>query len=754
MTGVDADAAYLADEIPASVIDSLANISFLHVIPRSSSFRHRDSTDTIQEIGEALKADFVLTGQIVSRGDDLRIRAELVAIDTNQQLFSGQFDQSSDDTLLVETELTDRIIDALKLPVSDDEARSLARRRPVNADAHAAYLEGRFWWNKRTPDSLVRALELFQKASTIDPQYALAHAGQAEAYVMMADYSHPPREMMPLAERAIRRSMELDPTLPGPHTALGLIQGRFHWDWQAAEASFLTALEHDPNYATAHNFYGDHLISLGRIDEAEDHKRQVLAIDPGSLVGRADLANVYFNRRQFEKAVESAQTATAMDPSFAQAFKKLGDIYIGMRRYNDAIEAFTKANELAPSGRHLGYLGYALGLAGQRIEAIAILDAMIERAKHGYVSAGAFAMVYFGLGQQDRAFEYFDEALDERDFVLPFLKFSPSVDPLRSDPRFDEMIRRIGLPRNPPNPVVDPVEIPRPSVAVLPFEMTRVEEDAEFLADEIPASVIDALSEISFLHVIPRSSSFRHRGSTDTIQEIGEALKADFILTGQIVPRGDDLRIRAELVAVRSNQQLWADRMDRSADDTLALETYITERIIEALKLPVSSAESQSLARRRPVNAEAHAAYLEGRFWWNKRTPRSTDRAIELYDRAIEIDPQFALAYAGKTEAYAVMGLYSRPIREVAPLVREAANTALQLDPSLGAPHTMLATYDVLHDFGWEAMTREYALAIELDPTYATGLQWYSNCLAYQGQFEEARTLMERAVALEPSSMS
>ncbi|MCH7547328.1 MAG: tetratricopeptide repeat protein, partial [Planctomycetes bacterium] len=755
MTGVDPDAAYLADEIPASVIDALSNISFLHVIPRSSSFRLRGSTDTIPEIGKALDADFVLTGQIVPRGDDLRIRAELVSVRSNQQLWGDRMDRSASDTLLIETDITDRIIDALKLPVSGAELQSLARRRPVNAEAHAAYLEGHFWWNKRTPKGLDRAIELYDKAIEIDPQYALAHAGLAETYVLMGTYSGRAHDSMPEALASAERAIELDSMLAAPHAVLGQYHSLYSWDWAAAEVAYARAIELDPDYATAHQWFADCLTFLGRLDESQTLYDRAAKLEPSSMIIQVSTGIPAYMKRQFTEAQLRFKVVLAMDPNFSLTHVFLGETLLGQGRFDEAIEQYRLAILREDAGAYiLGALGRAYGLAGRREEALQELQRLTKLSETRIVPHSALAEVYFGLGDLDQAFALLDLAADEREFNIVLLKFDPAFDAARHDPRFDALLKRVGFPDDPPAPKIDPIKIPLPVIAVLPFEMTRENEDADFLADEIPASVIDSLSSLAGVRVVPRSSSFRHRDSTATIQEIGEALKADFVLTGQIVPRGDDLRIRSELVSVRTGRQLFSERLDRSAGDTLLVETELTDRIIDALKLPVSSAESQSLARRRPVNAEAHTAYLEGRFWWNKRTPEGLDQAIELYDKAVAIDPQYALAHAGRAETFALMSIYSRRPHEVMPQALDAANRAIELDPLLAAPHAVLGAYHEGYKYDWVAAEAAYLRAIELDPSNATAHHWYADYLAFQGRGKEAIDHIQRAVSLEPGSMA
>ena len=452
----DPDIEYLAYELPASTIDSMSTISNLHVVPRSTTFRISGSAADSITIGRQLNVDFVLTGQIQTHNNELRVRAELIEVATNSQQWSQRYDQSLADTLAVEKEITQRITDALQLQISGEDRTRIERRRPINAEAHAAYLEGRFWWNKRTKAGFEKAIELHDRAIQLDSEYALAYAGRAETYVLMGFYSHPPRQVMPLAEQAARRAIELDPSLAAAYTALGWFYGMYRWDWEAAEEAFLKAIALDPMYATAHNFYGDLLLSVGRYDEGDARKRLVVSIDPGSLIGRVDLAISANHRRDANSAIKHVQTAIEMDPTFAHAHNVLGEIYLSMRRFEDAIVELSRACDLAPSGFHFGSLGYAYGLAGRRADALATLEILTEMSQCEYVPMSAFALIHFAIGNRELAFEYFDRAFEDRDISLAFLKFAPYMDPLRSDPRFDALLERIGFPPDPPAPVVEP----------------------------------------------------------------------------------------------------------------------------------------------------------------------------------------------------------------------------------------------------------------------------------------------------------
>jgi TolB-like protein/Flp pilus assembly protein TadD/predicted Ser/Thr protein kinase len=748
-----ADAAYLADEIPASIIDTVSKLSGVTVVPRSSAFRHRDSRADVTAVGRALGADYVLTGQITTRSGTMRVRAELIDVATDTQQWSERVEQPLDDTLEVEAAIVRRLADALRLEITGEQQAAIDRRRPVSPEAHAAYLEGRFWWNKRTPESLDRALALYEEAAEIDSQYALAHAGRAEVFFIMSVYSRRPHDVMPRALAAATRAIELDPMMAPAHTALAAYKGTYERDWVAAEASYRHAIELDPSYATARQWYGGMLSKLGRFDEATASLEYAATLEPSSMIIQRDRAVPALNERRFEEARRRLEHALAMDPSVSSTRPMLGRALWGLGRFEEAIEQFELGSQGDDaSAAALGQLGLTYALGGRRDEAIQELRRLEAMAAKRYVPQTAFCMVYAGLGDLDRAFAYLDRAIDEREVLVSRMKHSLWTDVLRHDPRFEAALERAGFPDEPPAPVVKRVEIPVTTVAVLPFEMTSADEEAMFLADEIPASVIDALSNVAGVRVTPRSSAFRHRASTETVQRIGQALDADFVLTGQVVPRGEDLRLRAELVAVATNRQLWSERIDRSSRDTLALESELTGRIIEAPVLPVTERESETLAGHRPVSAEAHAAYLKGRFWWNKRSAEGFAKAIEQFEAATEIDPGYALAHLGLGDTYALMGSYTNDPRETAPLAKAAYDRVFQLTPDLAEAYASRGFLALTWEMDWAAAERDLKECIRRNPRYASGHHWYAWLLCGRGRMDECLAEIEVARQLDPGS--
>ena len=315
----------------------------------------------------------------------------------------------------------------------------------------------RFWRNKRTPEGLAKSIELLEKAIEIDPKYALAHAGQAETFVLVGIYSHRPHDVMPKMLAAANRAIELDPLMAAPHSALGLYFFHYAWDWDAAEASFLRAIEIDPNYATAHHWYADFLAFHGRADEAKPFIERAVTLEPGSMIIQRDRGHPDHYARRFEDARRHYEAALAMDPSVVSTNAMLGGTLLALGRLDEAIERL-KIGVLSDgaSSFSLGMLGYAYGLAGRRDEALGELQRLDDLSATRYVPHSTVAFIHIGLGDLDRAFALFDLAFEEREFTLSTIKFDPSYDEIRNDPRFDALLKRVGFLDNPPAPVVDP----------------------------------------------------------------------------------------------------------------------------------------------------------------------------------------------------------------------------------------------------------------------------------------------------------
>jgi serine/threonine protein kinase/tetratricopeptide (TPR) repeat protein len=443
----DPETEYISDGLTESIINSLTQLPDLRVIARSSVFRYKGKETDPIVVGNQLGVRAVLTGRILQRGDNLTVSVELVDVRDNQQLWGEQYERKVSDLLAVQREIAQDISEKLRTKISGEVQGRVTKRYTENAEAYQLYLKGRYFWNKRTRDDLRKSIEYFNQAIERDPNYALAYAGLADAYVLFSGYSAgTPQDSYPKARAAAKRALELDDTLAPAHAALGLELFAYEWDAGEATREFRRAIELNPNYATAHHWYGNQvLLYTGRFDEAIAEMKRAQELDPLSLIVNADVGDTYFYARQYDKAIEQLLKTIEMDQSFYYARYELGMAYEMKGDYQQAIAAYKQARQLNTDPRVLALLGHAYAASGKRDEALKALNQLKEIAKQQYVPAYHFVIVYVGLGDKDRAFQWLEQTYQERTSRMTILGVDPFLDPLRSDPRFTDLVRRVGL---------------------------------------------------------------------------------------------------------------------------------------------------------------------------------------------------------------------------------------------------------------------------------------------------------------------
>ena len=447
-TGGDSNAAYLSDGITESVINSLSRLPKLRVMARSTVFRYQGRMVDPQTVGRELNVRAVLTGRVLLPGDRIVVRAELVDADDGAQLWSGQYSHPLTDVFVVEEEISREISEQLRLKLTGEEKKRLVRRYTDNAEAYQAYLKGRFYWNQRTPPSLKKAIESFEQAIAFDPNYALAHAGLADAYSVLGIYSAvSPKAAMAKAKAAATRAIEIDESLAEAHTALAGALIWFDWNWQAAEREFKRAIELNPASSNARHWYASvYLTATGQFDEALKQELRARELEPLSLVINTHLGWICYHARRFESAIAYYRQAIELDANFVPAHFYLGLAYIQQGRFAEAIAELRQALELSRHGAMvIGGLGYALARSGAREEALALLDELKESAANKYIAPFHHAMIHLGLGDADETFASLEKSYDERYCWLVWLRTEPMYDGLRSDPRFADLLGRVGL---------------------------------------------------------------------------------------------------------------------------------------------------------------------------------------------------------------------------------------------------------------------------------------------------------------------
>jgi len=389
----------------------------------------------------------VLEGTIRKSGARLRITARLTDVSNGRHLWSQRYDRDLHDVFAVQDEIAQTIVTTLRATLLGELGDPIPRRYTANLTAYNLYLKGRYSWNKRTADGVVEGVRYFQQAIAQDESYALAYTGLADCYALQLDYRGVPvHEGMQRAKEFALKAIALDDTLAEAHTSLGWVLFIHDWDWDAAHRAFRRALELNPRYATARQWYAWQLMASGRVEEALAEGRLALELDPVSISIRRSLGWLYYYARQYEPAAEQLRRAIEMNPTSEESHRILGLVRLQQGRLDAAATSFHEAIGLSTE---LAYaragLGHVAAVAGRTAEAREILDALYRQAKERYVSPVAFATVHIGLGQTDQAFEWIERAYAERRGWLCYLKVEPLLDALRPDPRFARLLEKMRL---------------------------------------------------------------------------------------------------------------------------------------------------------------------------------------------------------------------------------------------------------------------------------------------------------------------
>jgi len=445
-TSADQNTEYLSDGITESLIYSLSHLPNLRVIPSSTVFRYKGRQIDTATVAREFGVRALLTGKVTQRGDNLSISAELVDARDNRLLWGEQYNRKVSDILIVQEDISREISQKLRLRLSGEDQKRLTKHYTGNTEAYQLYLKGRYYWNKRTNDGLRKGIEYFQQAIAIDPNYALAYSGVADSYGNLGfGGGVMPKEAREKGKEAALKALELDDALAEAHTSLGQIKEMFEWDFAGAEREYRRALELNPDYPTGHQRYGVFLGQQGRFDAAIAELKRAQQLDPLSLIINSDLGLVYYTARQYDRAVEQLRETIKMDPAFNRAHFYLAECYAAQGLFEEALAEAQKYWELSGlKGR--AQLGYFYAVAGKRDEAQKILAEMQETAKQQYVPPGIFALIYAGLNDKDKAFMWLEKAYEQRGPGMIGLKTQPRGDSLRSDPRFESLLKRVGFP--------------------------------------------------------------------------------------------------------------------------------------------------------------------------------------------------------------------------------------------------------------------------------------------------------------------
>ena len=445
----DSSQEYFADGMTDELIATLGQISALRVISRTSVMPYKRARKALPQIAGELNVDAVIEGTVLHSDGRVRITAQLIDARDDKHLWSETYGGDLRDTLALQNRVAREIAEQIRINVSAQEQATLRHDRPLDPQAYEAYLKGRFFWNKRTGDDLQKAAGYFNQAIERDANYAQAYSGLADTYSLLGDWQYgvlAPREALPKAKAAAARALLIDSTLGEAHISLAYSLDGFDWDFKSGETEFRRGIELNPGYATGHHWYAWHLAKLRRNDEAIAEMKKAKSLDPLSLIINADLAELLLLAHFTDESIQQSRKTIDMDVNFALAHNQLGVAYLQNHRVDDAIVELQTAVRLSPgSPTCTANLARAYAVSGRRSEAMQLLGDLKKRATPSYSNASEIAFVYAALGDNDQAMSWLEKGFEER--FNPGVLLRPGVDPLRADPRFLDLERRVGVTR-------------------------------------------------------------------------------------------------------------------------------------------------------------------------------------------------------------------------------------------------------------------------------------------------------------------
>jgi serine/threonine-protein kinase len=768
----DAEQEYFSDGLTDEMISQLGRVNphRLGVIARTSAMQYKHTAKSIDVVGRELGVSYVLEGSVRRSGQRVRVTARLVQVSDQSYLWSESYDRAVGDLLAVQTDLAEAIAGEIRVQLTPQERGRIARQRPLDPAAYDAYLKGRYFWSRRTRESLDKSVDYFKKAIEIDATYAAAWAGLADAYLTQFDYNHrPPREALALANESVLEALRLDDTLAEPHSSLGHL--RFHqFEFEEADEHFRRAIELNPGYSTAHYYRGNLLAALGRFDDAVDEARRALELDPMSPNTRQNLVFILYVARRYDEALEQVRETVELDPTYVALHYWLGLVYERQGRYHEAIRAFEQTGASEPRGlTALAAIAFTHAEAGNRTEALRLLEWLEAEATRAYVSAYDLALIHGALGSADRACTLLDRAYDDHASFLPFVGVDARFDRLRSDARLQALVRRLNVPARreavarawrPPRRATrgaaglaiaglitvgvglflrgEPAATlsgpsGRPAVAVLAFDNPTRDAGLDWLTGGVADMLSIGLSETAGLDVMSSrrtSDLLRDAGQPEAGADPAEAFElvreagARAVVAGAVYRSGSDFRLDVRVEDLGSSRLIAATSV--RGPDVFALADELVGRLRAALRVEGDGA-GRGIAEITTHSIEAFRLYTEG---YAAIRGLRTNEARQALEAALRLDPGYALAHVALSEAFEKFSDQKRAEEHLARaqalagrlserdrLLVEAreAHFAGQTDRTVRALETFIARWPT-EDTAWDLLVHAYGRDPALKP--------------------------------------
>jgi TolB-like protein/Tfp pilus assembly protein PilF len=703
--------------------------------------------------------DAVITGSVFKAANNVRITAKLIYSSTEEQLWGKSYEGDLANVITLQREVALAIAKEIKVKLTLQEEERLATARPINPQAHDAYLKGRFCWNKRNEEGFKTAISYFERAKELDPNFALAYVGLADCHILLGMYDFAPsKEVFPKAKDEALRALKIDDSLGEAHNSLAFAITCYDWDWSEAEREFQQAIELNPDYTTAHHWYALFLGQMGRFDEALVEIKHAKNLEPLSLNINSSLGYLLCLAGKYDEAIEQLNEVQQMDPDCLPLLYRLAVTHTSKSMFEENITVYERIAMIrGRDATSVIWLAFANAAAGNSREAQTLLQEALDRSKEEHVPAHAVSLTYVHLNDKDRAFDWLNNVIENRYWSAAALKVHPFWDPLRKDPRFDEVLKRMNFPETSGSGTAEKLEesvqAPIEKIAVLPFKSISSEASEEWFVDGMTDALITQLGKIKALTVISRTSAMQYKNISKPMPEIAQDLGVDGLIEGSVIRVGNDVQITARLINGSTDERIWGDFFRGTFSNILVLQSQVTLAIAQEIEAALTPEEHKRIARTDSVNPEAYEAFLRGKFFFDKSNEEGFKNAVTYLQRAIEIEPNYAEAHAWLSPAHwapSIFG-YSRP-EESWTIAKSAANKAVALDETLSIAHVAVGWVALAYDRNWQKAKESFERARELnpnDPYASAGLAWY---LIAASHFDEAIEMVKIAVKLDPLS--
>jgi TolB-like protein/Tfp pilus assembly protein PilF len=749
----ESDGDYFADGIRAQIAARLAKIANLKVVSGSSTQRYESTPQNPAQVAAELGVADILEGSVEKRGEKFRIAVRLIDAKNSADLWTQSYERTFPEIIRVESEVAGHAAGALGVSLTESEKQAINKTATSNPQAYEAYLKGRYVWLQRNLDSYRQAKEYFEQAIALDTNYAQAYAGLADAYQFLGAFDlHDRKENYDKAKSAYKRALELDPKLAEAHASAGLVAMNYDSDWPLAGQELRRAIALNPNQALFYDWYAEYLMAVGRTSESIDNIERAHELDPFSIIINSDVGKLLFFARLYDQAEAQLKETLRMDPAFMQAHVWLGTVYLMKHRFDEAIAEFKRESD---GGQ--GLMAYAYGMAGRKTEARQMLEATKKLiARRDDLDKFWLICAYIGVGEKGRAIECLEQDCDNHATSAVALKSIPLFDPLRSEPRFIALMRRVHL-----TPGESPASeiVPEKSIAVIPFENLSDEKEHTFFADGVQDDVLTKLAKVADLKVISRTSVMQYRGKQD-LRQIGQVLGVSHVLEGTVRRSGGRVHVNAQLVDARTDTHAWAEEYDRDVNEVFAIESELAQSIANRLGAKVSAGETLAMQERPTKDLVAYDLYTRARNLILAATFADNVRknyllqAADLLNQAVTRDPSFFQAYCQLAQVHDRIYFrgYDHTPERLA-LAEAAVQAASRLRPDAGETHLARAENLYAGHLDYDGALAELDVARQSLPNDARIFHLVGSIQRRQGHWDESTRNLERAVALNPRDL-